>query len=328
MNASRENYNYQRIVVLVGVSLFVIKMAAWWLTQSVAILTDALESTVNVVSGFIGLYSLYISAIPKDRNHPYGHGKVEFVSAGTEGLLISVAGAIIIYQATLSLFNPREISRLDFGILLVAITAVINYLVGILAIRKGKKNSSLALIASGKHLQSDTYSTVGIIVGLGLLYLTGWQWLDSVVALLFGSIIIYTGYKIIRDALSGIMDEADQQLLDKLVLLLQESRKADWIDLHSFRVSKYGGFLHFDCHLTLPWYFNLREAHAEIDHLRKLVKDRFGDSMELFVHTDPCRDFSCKICSKADCPVRISAFVTQLEWNVERIATNTQHHLQ
>ncbi|MEI7818298.1 MAG: cation diffusion facilitator family transporter, partial [Desulfuromonadales bacterium] len=157
MTIAKQNYNFQKVVVVTGVVLFIVKLVAWYLTNSVAILTDALESTVNVTSGFIGLYSLYISAKPKDTLHPYGHGKVEFISAAIEGTLIACAGLLIIYEAAKNLGDPQPVAQLDYGILLITATAAINYLVGALAVKKGRKNNSLALLASGKHLQSDTY---------------------------------------------------------------------------------------------------------------------------------------------------------------------------
>jgi len=176
-------------------------MTAWYLTHSVAILTDALESTVNVVAALIGVYSLYVSAKPKDEDHPYGHGKVEFISAAIEGTLIAVAGLVTIYQATLNLIHHHAITALDYGIILVAVTALVNYITGVICVRTGEKNNSLVLIASGKHLKTDTWSTLGIIVGLMLLYFTEFTWLDSVVAYIFAVIIIYTGYKIVRHPL-------------------------------------------------------------------------------------------------------------------------------
>ena len=139
--AAKENYQFQKIVAVVGVLLFVIKFIAWYITDSVAVLTDALESVINVVSGFIGLYSLYLSSLPRDENHPYGHGKVEFISASIEGTLISVAGVVIIYEAILNLQHPKVISSLDYGIYLIAVTAVVNYIVGMIAVKKGKKNN-------------------------------------------------------------------------------------------------------------------------------------------------------------------------------------------
>jgi cation diffusion facilitator family transporter len=327
MESSRENYNFQKIVAVVGVSLFIIKVIAWYLTNSVAILTDALESTINVIAGFIGLYSLYLSAQPRDANHPYGHGKVEFVSAAIEGTLITTAGFVIIYEAIDNLQNPHIIGQLDYGIVLVAITAFINYAVGFLAIKKGRKNNSLALIASGKHLQSDTYSTVGIIIGLILILLTKLAWLDSVVALIFAFIIIFTGYKIVRGSIAGIMDEADEELLTKVVALIESSRRENWIDLHNLRIIKYGSTLHLDCHLTVPWYLNVKDAHQEVHKLDGLIKQNFGESVEMFVHTDDCEAFSCKICTKTDCNVRKFEFVKKLDWTKIDIADDNKHRI-
>ncbi len=327
MTKAQQNYNFQKIVAVTGVVLFVIKMGAWYLTNSVAILTDALESTVNVTSAFIGLYSLYISAKPKDSHHPYGHGKVEFISAAIEGTLIACAGLLIIYEAIKNLLGtPAPIGKLDYGILLITATAVINYVVGAIAVKKGGQNNSLALVASGKHLQSDTYSTIGIILGLILLYVTKMLWLDSVVALLFALLIVYTGYKIIRDSLRGIMDEADEELLKKMVDLLEAHRPQEWIDLHNMRIIKYGSTLHLDCHLTVPWYLNINEAHREIDKLNRLVNESFGETIELYVHTDGCLDFSCEICEKEGCSVRKAEFRRRVEWKVENVSNNHKHN--
>ena len=303
------------------------KVLAWYLTGSIAILTDALESTVNVIAGLIGVYSLYVSAKPKDQDHPYGHGKAEFLSAAVEGTLVTLAGFIIIYEALNNLIHPHLVQKLDYGILLVAITGVINYVAGYICISTGKKNNSLALIASGKHLQTDTYSTIGIIAGLILLYFLKLWWIDSAVAILFAFIIMFTGYKIIRSSVSGIMDEADETLINKMVVMLNVHRKENWIDLHNLRIIKYGGTLHIDCHLTIPWYLNINEANLEIDALSDIVKKELGESMELFVHSDGCNDFSCKLCSKEICSVRQHSFEKRIEWTMENISTDNNHQL-
>ncbi len=327
MSIARQNLKVQKFIAGISIILFLLKIVAWYITSSVAILTDALESIVNVVAGLIGVYSLYVSAKPKDTDHPYGHGKAEFVSAAVEGTLIFVAGIVIVYEAIQTLLHPMPVKKLDWGILLVAVTAVINYIAGSLCIRTGRKNNSLALVASGKHLRSDTYSTAGIIVGLIILYFTKIQWIDSAVAILFALIIIYTGYKIIRSSLAGIMDEADEKLLKELVVKLNESRRKNWMDLHNLRIIKYGAVLHMDCHLTVPWYFNVHEAHREIDVLTSLVRKNFGESVELFVHTDGCLDFSCPICIKDDCPVRKHPFKEEVQWTNENILNNKKHSL-
>lgn len=322
---NNENYRFQKIITAAGIMLLVIKFVAWYMTGSVAILTDAMESIVNVISGFIGLYSLYLSALPRDKNHPYGHGKVEFISAFIEGGLITIAGIIIIYEAVGNLRNNTEIIQIDFGIYLVAFTALINYLLGYFAIKKGRKNHSLALIASGKHLQTDTYSTLGIILGLIIIQFTRIYWLDAVIALIFSGIIIYTGYKIIRTAISGIMDETDDKLLNEVVDLLNKERSINWIDLHNLRIIKYGSTLHFDCHMTVPWYFNIKEGHNEVDKLEDIVKEYFGDRVEFFVHLDACKDYSCRICAKTDCPVRQHSFIKKIDWTPENICKNEKH---
>ena len=324
---SELNYRLQKIVVTVAVILFILKIIAWWLTKSVAVLTDALESTVNVVAGFISLYSLFVAAKPRDKEHPYGHGKAEFISAAVEGSLVAMAGLVIIYEAIDNILHPHIIQKLDTGMIIIGSTAIINYLTGWYTIKIGTKNNSLALVASGKHLQSDTYSTIGIIGGMALIFLTGWIWLDSAVAIGFAFFIIYTGYTIIRSSLAGIMDEADYALLDKLVSRINENRQENWIDLHNLRIIKFGPVIHVDCHLTVPWFFNVHQAHKEIDAFSAIARNEFGESVELFVHADGCLDFSCKICNKSNCTERKHPFQKTIEWEVHNISSDEKHRL-
>ncbi|MES1213983.1 MAG: cation diffusion facilitator family transporter [Bacteroidota bacterium] len=327
MKTSTQNFNTQKWIASLSVLLLVIKFVAYYLTHSVSVLTDALESIVNVAAGFIGLYSLYIAAKPKDINHPYGHGKAEFLSAAIEGALILSAGAIIIFNGVKNFFYPATIQKLDQGIYLIAITAIINFVAGFICVNKGKKNNSLALIASGKHLLLDSYSTLGIIGALIFIFYTGRIWIDSAVAILFGIVIIYNGYKIVRTSIAGIMDEADIVLLKRMVELLNTNRRENWIDLHNLRIIKYGAILHMDCHLTVPWYLNVVEAHAEIDALGGLMKNEFGESLELFVHSDPCLPFSCHICLKQNCNVRKHNFEKKITWTLDNILQDQKHHL-
>ena len=324
MNLPQRNLQLQKWIILCAIILFAIKISAYFLTRSVSILTDALESTVNIAAGFIGYYSLFIASKPSDRNHPYGHGKAEFLSAAVEGTLIAVAGFVIIYKAVTSFIHYQPIQKLDYGMLLIAITALINFSLGVFSVQQGKKNNSLALIASGRHLQSDTLSTVGIIAGLAVIYFTNILWLDGAIAILFALIIIYTGYKILRKSIAGIMDEADTTLLKEMIAVLNSNRRQNWVDLHNLRVIKYGGRLHVDGHLTVPWYLNVHEAHVEIEELSKLIRQQFS-SMELFVHSDGCQYFQCPICLKNDCPVRQHPFEKRIEWEVENVLADKKH---
>ena len=198
---------------------------------------------------------------------------------------------------------------------------------GAIALKKGKQNHSLALTASGKHLHTDTISTLAILAGLIVISFTGWTWLDSVIAITFSLYIIYSGFAIVRQSLAGIMDESDEKLLNELVAFLEENRSENWVDLHNLRIIKYGAILHMDCHLTVPWYFNVHEAHNEIDKLQALLTNRFGERVELFVHTDGCLDFSCAICEKSGCPQRLKPFTQKMNWTVKNISSNLKHRI-
>ena len=327
MQSAQQNFRVQLWITVLSVVLFLTKIIAYQFTHSLAILSDALESIVNVIAGFIGLYSLHVAAKPRDIEHPYGHGKAEFVSAAVEGGLIVAAGLMIIYETVLNFVQESPLQKLDTGLILIGTTAVINFVAGMICIRVGKKNSSAALQASGKHLQIDTYSTLGIIAGLVVILLTHLVWLDKLIALGMSVLIIFNGYKIIRSSLAGIMDEADMKLLNQFIKVLNENRRANWIDLHNLRVIKYGALLHFDCHLTVPWYLNVHEAHLEIDALAELIKKEFGDAIELFVHTDGCLPFSCTICTKTDCTVRQQPMKGRLDWTMQNIISNKKHQL-
>lgn len=165
----------QRYIAILSVALFFMKIWAWYLTNSVTILTDALESTVNVIAGFIGLYSVILSAKPRDINHPYGHSKIEFISAAIEGSLIFIAGLMIIYEAVDQLIHPQPLHKLDIGIYLTGATGIINFFVGSYAVQTGKKHHSVTVESAGKHLRSDAYSTFAIVIGLALVLFTGWR---------------------------------------------------------------------------------------------------------------------------------------------------------
>lgn len=320
-----EDIRLQLFVVLVGVLLLIAKFTAFLLTNSNAILTDALESIINVVAGSFSLYSLVLSARPRDENHPYGHGKIEFVAATLEGSLILVAGGAIIFKSIFNLIDPVPLQQLDVGIILTAAAGLINYAVGYFTERKGQQNNSLVLAAGGKHLKTDAYSTVGILIGLLLIYLTGMVWLDSVVAILFGLMIGYTGSRILRTSIAGIMDEADYDLLRRIVQVLNENRRENWIDIHNLRVIKYGSTLHIDCHLTVPWYLNVQEAHDEVEAVALVVREQIDPSIELFIHTDPCIMPSCAICLKNECQVRRQPFRERVEWDFEKVIADRKH---
>ena len=323
--SSRSNYQMQLWALILGIALMAIKFIAWWFTNSNAVLSDALESIINVVAGAFALYSLVIAAQPRDHNHPYGHGKIEFVSAGFEGALIFLAGISIIGKAIYNLQFPQPIGALDIGVILTVVTGGFNYIMGIYLEKRGRKVESTIMVASGKHLQSDAWSSLGLIIGLGLVWATGWYVLDSVIAILFALLIIYTGYGLVRSAMAGIMDETDTALVAEIVEQLQAHRSPHWIDIHNLRVIKYGAHLHIDCHMTVPWYFTTREAHQEVEALERLANDNRENPVELFIHIDPCMPNSCPLCMKEDCAYRKHTFEKRVEWTMENVVVNERH---
>ncbi|MBB6371605.1 cation diffusion facilitator family transporter [Chryseobacterium shigense] len=324
-NTTQDKIGFQKLIAVFGLILFIGKIIAWKLTNSDAVFSDAMESIVNVISAFMGLYSLHLAAKPKDEDHPYGHGKVEFVTSGIEGALIAIAGIMIIYEGVNSLVVGKTLAQLDLGIWIIAATAVVNYLLGYISIKKGKAENSLVLVSSGKHLQSDTITTLGVVISLVIVYFTKIYWLDSVVALIFGLYIIYVGYRIVRKSLSGIMDEQDPDLLNQIIRILEENRRIEWIDVHNMKIQQFGANLHIDAHITLPWYYSLREAHNEMEKMIILLAKNTKRSVEFNFHMDDCKTVSCPVCQIKDCPVREKDFIKRVEWTPENVTSVDKH---
>ena len=316
---SKIKLTVQKRIALLSVLLLIGKFIAYFMTQSVGILTDALESIVNVITGFISIYSIYVSLKPSDADHPFGHGKIESLSASIEGLLIVIAGLLIIYEAITRLFHPFMPPQLDIGIIIVAVAGIVNYLLGYYSIKIGEKHNSIALIAGGKHLQSDTYSSIGLVIGLLLLLFTHIAWLDSVIALIFGSIIIYTGYKILKETTSNLMDETDVTLINNLTKILWEHKSENCIEMHNLKLVKYGDAYHIDCDITLPWFMNIKDAHNEGDKIKEVILKKFSENIDLNIHNDSCKEHYCKQCLVSDCSYRKEPFERINSWTFESI---------
>lgn len=304
-----------------------IKFAAWIITHSNTILTDAIESIVNIFAGAFALYSVSYAAKPKDEDHPYGHGKIEFLSVGLEGTLISIAGISIVVKSVYNLYYPHEINSLDIGLYLTLFTGLVNLIMGFYLQKKGKELHSVTLTADGKHIISDAYTSGGLIIGIILIWISGISWMDSVVAILFGLFILYNGYKLMRKSLAGVLDEVDYELVNVIVEVLNKNRKEEWIDIHNFRVIKYGSNLHIDCHITLPWYYSLEQSHSLVTEVENILTKESENNVEVFIHADPCLPVSCSICSLKNCAERKHDFVKRIEWTNEVILKNKKHSL-
>lgn len=314
MSTGMEQNNRQRflwISLSLGMSLLfcILKFTGWYLTGSRAILTDALESIINVIATGFALYSVYLASKPKDKNHPYGHGKIEFFSAGFEGGLVLITGIFILIGSAKNIYSPPELRSLNWGLAIITVSLGGNLLLGLNLVKKGKELNSLILYADGKHLLSDCYSSSLLIIGLLIMRFTGWYLLDILLSIILALVIIYNGYKLVRKSLSGLMDEADEHILEKITVLLNENRKPQWVDVHNLRVQRYGPDLHIDCHLTMPKSLSFEEAHAEIGRFEKLLETSFEGHVEIFVHADPADH-------EAD---------MEREWTLNDIVTNKRH---
>ncbi|MXV52210.1 cation diffusion facilitator family transporter [Pedobacter sp. HMF7647] len=311
--------------LIIGAVLMLGKFGAFLITSSNAILTDAAESIVNVLASSFAFYSVYLAAKPKDVNHPYGHGKVEFFSMFVEGILIIIAGLLISLKSVYNLFYPHAVKDLFDGIMIVAATGLVNFLLGHYLIAQSKKLNSITLYAEGKHLKVDSYSSAGLVCGLVLIYFTGIVYLDSVLSIVLGLYIIFSGYRLVRRSVGGLMDESDVETIKKVVEILNNNRHDAWIDIHNLRTQIYGNELHIDCHVTLPYYFDLNHVHEEISQIDSLVNQKGIGRTEFFIHPDPCLPKCCHYCRMKDCPVRSEEKRIDITWTMENVTRNHKH---
>lgn len=318
------NYRCERTIAIVGAILMIGKFIAFFITGSVAILTDALESIVNVVAGIIGVYALWLCLHPADDNHPYGHGKVELISSIIEGMMIFFAGGLIIIEASLRLLNPSDVREIDIGLLIVIIAAIVNFVMGTRAIRIGHKHGSIALEASGKHLCTDTYSSVGIIIGLGLMVAAdalgfdAW-WLDPVTAALFGVFIIYTGVRVMLKSAGRIMDPADKEALTEVTRAFNHARAPEVIDMHHLRVVSYGSLIHIEAHMVVPDDMPM----ARVDEIRGAIEAEcrrvLGPGADITIQAESCDRMACKHCKSGDCDHRGGEFRRNVFLDVDTV---------
>ncbi len=317
-----------RLVLVFSVIIMAIKFVAYKVTMSNAVLSDALESLINIATSSFTLYSIYYSSKLRDHDHPYGHGKIEYLAVGFEGALIIGTGVYILFKSGYNLIHPNTLDNVDEGILLTAISGIAMYFIGTYMKRKGKELNSLPLIADGQHFHVDTLTSVGLIVGLGLYHLTGLAWIDPVLAIVLAIHIMMSGYKLTKESIDRLLDKADVVSIENITSSLQKNRHANWIDVHNLRSQKFGHYLHVDCHLTLPFYLTLEKVHEEVKLLETELNRDFNHSVELFVHADPCNEeLPCDICSVNNCAFRIKPFVKSVEWTKANLIVNKKHKL-
>jgi cation diffusion facilitator family transporter len=294
--------------LVVSLVLLGAKYQAYRMTGSTAILSDALESIVNVVAAVFALGGLAFAAQPADRNHPYGHGKIEFFSAAFEGGLIAFAAVLIIYEVIQALLHGVEIRALDAGLAIVVGAGLGNLALGLYLLRVGRAYQSLTLVADGKHVLSDFWTSVGIVVGLLLVRATGIWWLDPVTAAVVALNLMWTGFRLVRHAAGGLLDEEDTGLVSRLLGALDSRLGQGVIRVHHLRAIRAGRFHHVEAHLVVPEFWSVDQAHELSEDLAARVIADLGVEGELVFHTDPCHRIYCAMCDLDDCTIRREPF--------------------
>lgn len=272
--------------ILLGLAVLALKTLAWWLTGSVALLSDALESIVNVAAAIAALVAIRVAQRPADQGHPYGHHKAEFISAVIEGVLIILAALLILHQAWGALQSPRELEQPGLGLAVNTLASALNGLWCWVLIRQGRRRRSPALVADGKHLMTDVISSLGVLAGIGLALATGWMILDPILAMLVGVNILWSGWKVVTASVSGLMDEAvsDRSLSEIRQIISDRAEGA--IEAHDLRTRHAGRATFIDFHLVVDGQTTVAEAHDICDRIEAALKENLPDA-QITIHVEP-----------------------------------------
>lgn len=267
-----------------------LKAGAWWVTGSVGLLSDAAESVVNLVAAVVALYVLRVAARPADKNHHFGHSKAEYFSSAVEGIMIFVAAAAILVFAIRRLLDPQPIEQVGLGLAISAVAAAVNGAVAFVLMRAGKQHNSITLRADAKHLYTDLITTAGVIVGVVLVALTGWNWLDPVIAIGVGLNILWTGWRLVMESTSGLMDESlAKETNDRLREILAAATAGHEMAFHAFRTRVSGARAFMDFHLLVPGAWSVQEGHDALEDLVEEIREEFPDLLVLG-HLEPIED--------------------------------------
>jgi len=275
--------------IIASIFTIVLKLGAFFLTNSVGLLSDALESFVNLVAAIITFFMVRLAHKPPDETHPYGHGKAEYISSVTEGLFIMVAAGVIIYTALQRLFHPTILEKPGIGLLFPVLATLINLVVGLTLIKNGKKRHSLALEADGHHLMADVYTTIGVLIGLVIVYTTKLFILDPIIAIIVGLNIIFAGFSIIQRSLSGFMDSA----IDKRYLGFIKSTFAEYkskkVEFHGLLTRQSGSRKFISFHVLVPGNWSVQQAHSLVEEIEKRLRSSIPQTT-ITTHIEPLED--------------------------------------
>ena len=280
---------YAWLSIAAAITTILLKGVAWHLTGSVGLLSDAIESFVNLAGAIMALWMLTLAALPADDAHPHGHGKAEYFSSAFEGFLILLAALSIGYAAVNRLLNPASLEDVGVGLLVSVFASVVNFATAGVLMRVGKKHNSITLEADAHHLMTDVWTSVGVIAGVGLVALTGWLWLDPVIALIVAANIVWTGYQLMRRSADGLMDRALP--VDKLAQIetLLAGYRQQGLEFHALRTRQAGRRAFVTLHVLVPGHWSVMKGHnwagkIEADIRRTLIH------ADVTTHLEPIGD--------------------------------------
>ena len=280
---------YAWLSVLAALLVLALKLGAWKLTGSVALLSDALETCTNLGGAVMALLMLRLAAQPPDEEHAYGHSKAEYFSSGFEGMLIFLAAAMIIVQALPGLWKPHELQQPGIGLAVAAVATVINFAVARLLARAGKTHHSISLQADARHLMADVWTTLAVIVGVALVALTGWLWLDSLVALAVAVNVLWEGYSLLRESAMGLMDaawpESEQQVLNEVL----DGFRREGVDFHALRTRRSAARRFVNFHVLVPGEWTVKQGHDLVERVEQRLAERLPN-LTPFTHLEPSDD--------------------------------------
>lgn len=275
--------------IAAALATIALKTAAYWLTGSVGLLSDALESLVNLAGAIMALAMLKVAARPADEDHAFGHSKAEYFASGSEGTLILVAAGAIAVAAVRRLLDPRPLEQLGIGLAVSAAAALVNLGAALVILKAGKRHRSVTLEANAHHLLTDVWTSAGVLLGVGAVVLTGWLWLDPAVALLVAANIVWTGSGIVRNAVKGLMDSALPEDELRAVRAVLEARAREGIQYHALRTRRSGARRFVDVHILVPGDWSVGRGHALLEEIEAEMRAALPD-LVVNTHLEPVED--------------------------------------
>lgn len=284
---------YALLSLLTAVVVLVLKLLAWWLTDSVGLFSDALETLTNVGGATMALMMLRTAAQPPDEEHSYGHNKAEYFSSGFEGMLIFLAAVLIVIEAVVRLQAPQPLAVPALGLVIAALAGGLNLMMSRVLVRAGRRYDSITLTADGRHLLTDVWTTVGVIVGVGLVALTHWWWLDSAVAMAVAVYVLWTGFQLLRESVAGLMDtawpESEQAVLQGILDEFRREGAPGEIDFHAIRTRRSASRRFVNFHVLVPGAWTVKRGHDLVERLEDRVA-RELPQVTAFTHLEPSDD--------------------------------------